>query len=149
MTQDEIIESLETFFADGLIAGVEGVVKSGKEATVLCCRAAESLGCDLVAAKVYRPRDNRNFRNEGLSTRHNPEFTMIEFYEAYRDYRYMMDFTERLFREVALKVLGTTVISYQGKELDLGQPFHRLTIAQAIQKYHPQFTDALVAYALP
>jgi lysyl-tRNA synthetase, class II len=85
---------------------------------------------------------NRNFRNEGLSTRHNPEFTMIEFYEAYRDYRYMMDFTEALFREVALKVLGTTVLSYQGQELDLGKPFHRLTIVQAIQKYHPQFTDA-------
>ena len=85
---------------------------------------------------------NRNFRNEGLSTRHNPEFTMIEFYEAYRDYKYLMDFTESLFREVAQKVLGTTVISYQGKELDLGKPFHRLTITQAIQKYHPQFTDA-------
>jgi lysyl-tRNA synthetase class 2 len=84
---------------------------------------------------------NRNFRNEGLSTRHNPEFTMIEFYEAYRDYRYLMDFTERLFAEVAQKVLGTTVISYQGKELDLGKPFHRLTMVQAIQKYHPQFTD--------
>ena len=85
---------------------------------------------------------NRNFRNEGLSTRHNPEFTMIEFYEAYRDYRYLMDFTERLFAEVAQKVLGTTVISYQGKELDLGKPFHRLTMVQAIRKYHPQFTDA-------
>ncbi|HET7831472.1 MAG TPA: lysine--tRNA ligase [Gallionella sp.] len=85
---------------------------------------------------------NRNFRNEGLSTRHNPEFTMIEFYEAYRDYKYLMDFTERLFAEVANKVLGTTVISYQGKELDLGKPFHRLTMVQAIQKYHPQFTDA-------
>jgi len=85
---------------------------------------------------------NRNFRNEGLSTRHNPEFTMIEFYEAYRDYHYLMDFTERLFAEVALKVLGTTRISYQGAELDLGQPFHRLTMVQAIQKYHPQFTDA-------
>jgi lysyl-tRNA synthetase class 2 len=85
---------------------------------------------------------NRNFRNEGLSTRHNPEFTMIEFYEAYRDYRYLMDFTESLFREVARKVLGTTVISYQGRELDLGQPFHRLTITQAIQKYHPEYTDA-------
>jgi len=85
---------------------------------------------------------NRNFRNEGLSTRHNPEFTMIEFYEAYRDYKYLMDFTENLFREVAQKVLGTTVISYGGKELDLGKPFHRLTIVQAIQKYHPQFTDA-------
>ena len=84
---------------------------------------------------------NRNFRNEGLSTRHNPEFTMIEFYEAYRDYRYLMDFTEKLFGEVARKVLGTTVISYQGRELDLGKPFHRLTITQAIQKYHPQFSD--------
>jgi lysyl-tRNA synthetase class 2 len=85
---------------------------------------------------------NRNFRNEGLSTRHNPEFTMIEFYEAYRDYKYLMDFTEKLFCEVAQKVLGTTVLSYQGRELDLGKPFHRLTITQAIQKYHPQFSDA-------
>jgi lysyl-tRNA synthetase class 2 len=84
---------------------------------------------------------NRNFRNEGLSTRHNPEFTMIEFYEAYRDYKYLMDFTEKLFCEVAQKVLGTTVLSYQGRELDLGKPFHRLTITQAIQKYHPQFSD--------
>jgi lysyl-tRNA synthetase, class II len=83
---------------------------------------------------------NRNFRNEGLSTRHNPEFTMLEFYEAYRDYRYLMDFSESLFREVAQKVLGKTLISYQGKELDLGKPFHRLTMVQAIQKYHPQFT---------
>ena len=84
---------------------------------------------------------NRNFRNEGLSTRHNPEFTMLEFYEAYRDYKYLMDFSESLFREVAQKVLGTTLITYQGKELDLGKPFHRLTMVQAIQKYHPQFTD--------
>jgi lysyl-tRNA synthetase class 2 len=85
---------------------------------------------------------NRNFRNEGVSTRHNPEFTMIEFYEAYRDYKYLMDFTEKLFAEVARKVLGTTVITYQGRELDLGKPFHRLTMVQAIQKFHPQFTDA-------
>jgi lysyl-tRNA synthetase, class II len=83
---------------------------------------------------------NRNFRNEGLSTRHNPEFTMLEFYEAYRDYRYLMDFSESLFREVVQKVLGKTLISYQGKELDLGKPFHRLTMVHAIQKYHPQFT---------
>jgi lysyl-tRNA synthetase class 2 len=85
---------------------------------------------------------NRNFRNEGLSTRHNPEFTMIEFYEAYRDYKHLMDFTEKLFVEVARKVLGTTVLTYQGRELDLAKPFHRLTMTQAIQKYHPQFTDA-------
>lgn len=83
---------------------------------------------------------NRNFRNEGLSTRHNPEFTMLEFYEAYRDYHYLMDFSEKLFREVAQKVLGTTEISYQGKSLDLGKPFHRLTMVEAVQKYHPQFT---------
>jgi lysyl-tRNA synthetase class 2 len=85
---------------------------------------------------------NRNFRNEGLSTRHNPEFTMLEFYEAYRDYKYLMDFSENLFREVAQKVLGKTLISYQGKEMDLGKPFHRMTMVQAIQKYHPQFTAA-------
>ena len=85
---------------------------------------------------------NRNFRNEGLSTRHNPEFTMLEFYEAYRDYKYLMDFSESLFREVAQKVLGTTLITYQGKELDFGKPFHRLTMVQAIRKYHPQFTAA-------
>ena len=85
---------------------------------------------------------NRNFRNEGVSTRHNPEFTMIEFYEAYRDYKYLMDFTEKLLAEVARKVLGTTIISYQGRELDLGKPFHRLSMVQAVQKYHPQFSDA-------
>jgi lysyl-tRNA synthetase class 2 len=85
---------------------------------------------------------NRNFRNEGLSTRHNPEFTMIEFYEAYKNYKHLMDFTEKLFIEIARKVLGTTVISYQGRELDLAKPFHRLTMTQAIQKYHPQFTNA-------
>ncbi|HUW25049.1 MAG TPA: lysine--tRNA ligase [Gallionella sp.] len=85
---------------------------------------------------------NRNFRNEGLSTRHNPEFTMLEFYEAYRDYKYLMDFSENLLREVTQKVLGTTLITYQGKALDMGKPFHRLTMVQAIRKYHPQFTDA-------
>ena len=85
---------------------------------------------------------NRNFRNEGISTRHNPEFTMLEFYEAYRDYRYLMDLTESMFREVAQSVLGTTTVTYQGRELDLGKPFARLTITQAIQKYNPQFTDA-------
>ena len=84
---------------------------------------------------------NRNFRNEGISTRHNPEFTMIEFYEAYRDYRYLMDLTEAMFREVAQSVLGTTVVTYQGKELDLGKPFDRLTITRAIQKYHSQYSD--------
>jgi lysyl-tRNA synthetase class 2 len=82
---------------------------------------------------------NRNFRNEGISTRHNPEFTMLEFYEAYRDYRYLMDLTETLIREVAQKVLGTTTISYQGEAIDLGKPFDRLTMAEAIARYNPAY----------
>lgn len=85
---------------------------------------------------------NRNFRNEGISTRHNPEFTMLEFYEAYRDYTYLMDFTETMLREIATKVLGVTNIMYQGREIDLAQPFARLTITQAIRKFHPEYTDA-------
>ncbi|AJY14321.1 lysine--tRNA ligase [Burkholderia dolosa] len=84
---------------------------------------------------------NRNFRNEGVSPRHNPEFTMMEFYAAYTDYRWLMDFTEQLIRQAAIDALGTATIQYQGRELDLAQPFHRLTITQAIQKYAPQYTD--------
>jgi lysyl-tRNA synthetase class 2 len=82
---------------------------------------------------------NRNFRNEGISTRHNPEFTMLEFYEAYQDYDYLMDLTEELLRECAQKVLGTTTLTYQGATVDLGKPFDRLTMAEAIAKHNPQF----------
>jgi lysyl-tRNA synthetase class 2 len=82
---------------------------------------------------------NRNFRNEGMSTRHNPEFTMLEFYEAYRDYHYLMDLTEALLREVAQKVLGTTSITYQGETIDLGAPIPRLTMAQAIHRFNPHY----------
>ncbi|MEP7182452.1 MAG: lysine--tRNA ligase [Betaproteobacteria bacterium] len=88
---------------------------------------------------------NRNFRNEGMSTRHNPEFTMLEFYEAYQDYRYLMDLTETLFRAVAQKVVGTTSITYQGTPIDLGRPFDRLTMAEAINKYQPQYPLAELA----
>jgi lysyl-tRNA synthetase class 2 len=84
---------------------------------------------------------NRNFRNEGISTRHNPEFTMLEFYAAYRDYRFLMQFTEEMFRAVAERVLGTTKFMYQGRELDFSKPFERLTISEAIRKYHPELTD--------
>ena len=90
---------------------------------------------------------NRNFRNEGLSPRHNPEFTMMEFYEAYADYRSLMDFTEGLLRHAAREALGTEVFQYQGRELDLSRPFHRLTIVQAIRKHHPGFTDTQLADA--
>jgi lysyl-tRNA synthetase class 2 len=82
---------------------------------------------------------NRNFRNEGISTRHNPEFTMLEFYEAYQDYDYLMDLTESLLKEAAQKVLGTTSLTYQGTPVDLGKKFDRLTMAQAIAKYNPQY----------
>ena len=85
---------------------------------------------------------NRNFRNEGISPRHNPEFTMMEFYEAYTEYRKLMDFTEGLLRHAARDALGTEVFEYQGRTLDLSKPFHRLTICEAIQKFHPGFTDA-------
>ena len=85
---------------------------------------------------------NRNFRNEGISTRHNPEFTMLEFYEAYRDYRFLMDFTEQMLREVAQRVLGTTRIAYQGREMDLARPFLRLSVLQAIRAHHPQYSEA-------
>lgn len=85
---------------------------------------------------------NRNFRNEGLSTRHNPEFTMMEFYEAYRDYRYLMDFTESLLRETARVATGGEQVSYNGEIIDLGKPFDRLTIVQAVRKYNPQYTES-------
>jgi lysyl-tRNA synthetase, class II len=82
---------------------------------------------------------NRSFRNEGISTRHNPEFTMLEFYEAYRDYRYLMDLTEELLRELANAVMGGTTVTYQGETVDLGRPFDRLTLAEAIAKYNPRY----------
>jgi lysyl-tRNA synthetase class 2 len=88
---------------------------------------------------------NRNFRNEGISTRHNPEFTMMEYYEAYRDFRYLMDFNEELLRDVALRVLGTLQIPYGEHVVDLGQPFDRLTITGAIRRHHPHFSDADLA----
>ena len=87
---------------------------------------------------------NRNFRNEGISPRHNPEFTMMEFYAAYTDYRWLMDFTEQLIRDVALSATGSTTLSYQGRTLDFGQPFERLTIADAIARHAPQYTPAQV-----
>jgi lysyl-tRNA synthetase class 2 len=85
---------------------------------------------------------NRNFRNEGVSPRHNPEFTMMEFYAAYTDYRWLMDFTEKLIRETAIRATGSAVLEYQGRSLDLGRPFDRLTIVQAIMKYAPGYTEA-------
>ena len=83
--------------------------------------------------KVYEI--GRVFRNEGLDTRHNPEFTLMELYQAYTDYHGMMDLTENLYRFVAQEVLGTTHIVYKGIEMDLGKPFERITMVDAVKKY--------------
>jgi lysyl-tRNA synthetase, class II len=87
---------------------------------------------------------NRNFRNEGMSTRHNPEFTMVEFYAAYWTYRDLMDFIPEMLRETAQQALGTTTVRYQGRDIDFGQPYARLTVNEAIKTYHPEYTDALL-----
>ncbi len=84
---------------------------------------------------------NRNFRNEGMSVRHNPEFTMMEFYEAFSDYERMMQMTEGVIRAACQAVSGSLKIQYNGKEVDLESPFERLTIVQAIKKFNPHYTD--------
>ncbi len=85
---------------------------------------------------------NRNFRNEGISTRHNPEFTMLEFYAAYTDYEYMMDIIPKMIAQTAQAATGGTKLTYQGNEIDFAKPYERLTIAQAIKKHHPDIADA-------
>ncbi len=84
---------------------------------------------------------NRNFRNEGLSTRHNPEFTMLEFYCSYEDYHYLMDLTEELMREIAEQVVGSARITYQGETIHFDSPFRRLTLAEAILSYNTDLTE--------
>jgi lysyl-tRNA synthetase class 2 len=90
---------------------------------------------------------NRNFRNEGLSPRHNPEFTMMEFYAAYTDYQWLMGFTEDVIRHAAISATGSAVVSYQGKTIDFSKPFERLTIAQAITRHAPNYSAATLADA--
>ena len=96
---------------------------------------------------------NRNFRNEGVSTQHNPEFTMLEAYRAYADYNDWMDTTEAMFHGMAEAVNGTTIVDYQGESYDFGKKFTRMTVEEAIEKYNPDFDmskvrdrDYLVAY---
>lgn len=92
--------------------------------------------------KVYEI--NRNFRNEGLSTRHNPEFTMLEFYQAYADYQDAMDLVETLVRDVAITVNGSAQLSYQGRDYDLEKPFNRWTMKQAVLHYNPGLDPAVL-----
>ncbi|MFT5505970.1 MAG: lysyl-tRNA synthetase class 2 [Gammaproteobacteria bacterium] len=84
---------------------------------------------------------NRNFRNEGLSTRHNPEFTMLEFYQAYADYKDLMNLTEDMLRKLAIKVLGSMQIEYQGEQFDLEQPFERLSVVDSIKRFNPTIVE--------
>lgn len=86
---------------------------------------------------------NRNFRNEGISTRHNPEFTMLEFYQAYANYQMLMDLSEELLGGLTQTVLGNTQIEYQGQVLDFGRPFARLTLLESIAQYAPQYADCM------
>jgi len=97
---------------------------------------------------------NRNFRNEGLSTRHNPEFTMLEFYQAYADYHDLMDITEEMFKGIAKTVADNGVVNYQGQDIDFNKPFNRMTVAESILHFNPTLSaddlnnrDTLVAYA--
>jgi len=85
---------------------------------------------------------NRNFRNEGISTQHNPEFTMLEFYQAYADYNDLMELTEEMLRSLAKDILGDTTISYQGKQYDFAKPFVRMSVKQAILHFNPDITEA-------
>jgi lysyl-tRNA synthetase class 2 len=89
--------------------------------------------------KVYEI--NRSFRNEGLSTRHNPEFTMLEFYQAYSDYRDLMHFTEEMLRGLAREITGTETITYQGEKYDFDEPFQRMTFKDAIMKHNPEINE--------
>ena len=85
---------------------------------------------------------NRNFRNEGLSTRHNPEFTMLEFYQAYADYETFMDLTEDMIRQLAQSVVGTAAIEYQGDTFDLSKPFERMTVGESVMKFNPDLDSS-------
>ena len=88
---------------------------------------------------------NRNFRNEGVSTRHNPEFTMLEFYMAYADYYDFMDLTEQMIRHVAEKLLGKMILTYDDHTIDFSKPFERITVYDAVLKYCPKITEAILS----
>lgn len=157
LTRSKIIQSVRDFFVERDYLEVETPMMHpipGGAAARPFVTHHNTLDMDLylrIAPELYLKRlvvsgmekvfeINRSFRNEGISIRHNPEFTMLEFYEAYQDHIYLMDLTETLIRDIAIKVLGTTEISYQEHKINLANPFLRLSITQAIQKFHPEYT---------
>ena len=150
--RSKIIQAIRTFLLDRDFLEVETPmmqpIPGGAEATPFITHH-NALGIDLflrIAPELYLKRlvvggfervfeINRNFRNEGVSTRHNPEFTMLEFYQAYATYEHMMDLTEEMFRYVALDVVGSTTISYQGNTIDLGAKWRKMSLASALEEY--------------
>ena len=150
--RSKIIQAIRTFFLDRDFLEVETPmmqpIPGGAEATPFITHH-NALGIDLflrIAPELYLKRlvvggfervfeINRNFRNEGVSALHNPEFTMLEFYQAYATYEHMMDLTEEMFRYVALDVVGSTTISYQGNAIDLGAKWRRMSLASALEEY--------------
>ena len=150
--RSKIIQAIRTFLLDRDFLEVETPmmqpIPGGAEATPFITHH-NALGIDLflrIAPELYLKRlvvggfervfeINRNFRNEGVSARHNPEFTMLEFYQSYATYEQMMDLTEEMFRYVALKVLGSTTISYQGNAIDLDAKWRRMSLASALEEY--------------
>lgn len=150
--RSKIIQAIRTFLLDRDFLEVETPmmqpIPGGAEATPFITHH-NALGIDLflrIAPELYLKRlvvggfervfeINRNFRNEGVSARHNPEFTMLEFYQAYATYEHMMDLTEEMFRYVALEVVGSTTISYQGDTIDLGAKWRRISLASALEEY--------------
>ena len=150
--RSNIIQAIRTFLLNRDFLEVETPmmqpIPGGAEATPFITHH-NALGIDLflrIAPELYLKRlvvggfervfeINRNFRNEGVSTRHNPEFTMLEFYQAYATYEHMMDLTEEMFRYVALDVVGSTTISYQGDTIDLGAKWRRMSLASALEEH--------------
>ena len=150
--RSKAVQAIRTFLLERDFIEVETPmmqpIPGGAEATPFITHH-NALGIDLflrIAPELYLKRlvvggfervfeINRNFRNEGVSTRHNPEFTMLEFYQAYATYEHMMDLTEEMFRYVALNVVGSTEISYQGNAIDLGAKWRRMSLASALEEY--------------
>jgi lysyl-tRNA synthetase, class II len=152
LKRSKIIQVIRTFLLDRDFLEVETPmmqpIPGGAEATPFVTHH-NALGMDLflrIAPELYLKRlvvggfervfeINRNFRNEGVSTRHNPEFTMLEFYQAYASYEHLMDLTEQMFCYIAREVMGSTTISYQGNAINLGTKWRRMSLASALEEY--------------